>query len=98
MCVRSLVNRSRYRKANINDRLIIDYARLFRKRCKRHNLLRDKVNYNEQIIYMYKQHLFRMSVDENVVCNVVDILHRAGFSKELISYEDDRMVRDILGL
>lgn len=88
----------KYRNANINDKLILDYSRLLRKRCRKYRVLREKVNYEEQLDFMFKQHLFRMSVDENVVTSLVDILNCAGFSAELISKEDDRFVRDILGL
>ena len=47
---------------------------------------------------MYKQHCFKMSVDENVVDSLVDILHRAGFSDRLIASDEDQFIRDILGI
>jgi hypothetical protein len=96
--IKALIYRNRYRKANINDRLILDYGRLYRKKCRRYHLLKERVNYKEQVDYMYKQHWFKMSVDENVVASLVDILHRAGFSDRLISIDEDQFIRDILGI
>lgn len=88
----------KYIKANINDRLIIDYSRYIRKKTRKNKFLLEKVNYRQQILYLYKEHLFKISVEENIVEDLIKILEIAGFSNVEITIEEDSLLRSVLGI
>ena len=61
-------------------------------------MLKEKVNYGEQIRFLYKQRLFKISVEENVVDSIITTLEAAGFSDKMIGEDDDEFIRNILGI
>lgn len=86
-------------RANINDKLIFKYQRMCRRVSKRDNEFRDKINYHQQIKYIYdkkiNQNVNSAGVDEHTTrCSdearrkVTAILEKAGFSPELISEDE----------
>lgn len=90
--------KAKYEKLNINDRLIYDYSKYIKKLTRKNKVLIEKVNYDEQIRFIYKLRLFKIAVEENVVQNIVDTLETAGFSDKMIGEDDDEFVRSILGI
>ena len=90
--------KARYDKLNINDKLIYDYSKYLKKNTRKYKMLKEKVNYGEQIRFLYKQRLFKIAVEENVVESIITTLEAAGFSDKMIGEDDDEFIRNILGI
>ena len=65
---------------------------------RKNKFLLEKVNYRQQILYLYKEHLFKISVEENIVEDLIKILEIAGFSNVEITIEEDSLLRSVLGI
>ena len=89
--VKYTIYRSKYNKANINDKLIMTYSRRIKKWVRKNKALKSKVNYKEQIQYLIDVDVIKMSGEDKE--KVIDILGKAGFSKELIKEDEDELVR-----
>ena len=70
-----------YSRAGISDKLILKYTRYIKKKKKKEKLLRDKMNYTDQLRFL-------MAGDAAGRERLGDILERAGFSDKEISRED----------
>lgn len=82
----------RFAKANYNDKLIMKYHGLLQKYRKKDSAFRECYNYEEQIDYLV-QHMTDMEKKTEMMKrkdSLVDILRRAGFSKQVISEEEYR--------
>lgn len=77
----ALVYMSKYKKAGINDRLIMKYSSVCRRMRRRDKAFAGMCNYREQVGY------FGGECD-----NIITILEKAGFSKKLISEEEYHQV------
>ena len=98
LCIRLALYRTKYNKANINDKLIMDYSKYLKKRTRKNIALKEKVNYRQQIEFLYLEHLFKISVEENIVDDIIKILETAGFSNKYITEEENNLIRSILGI
>ena len=70
-----------YSKAGISDKLILKYTRYIKKKKKKEKLLRDKMNYTDQLRFL-------MAGDAAGREKLGDILERAGFSDKEISSQE----------
>ncbi|MBO4592395.1 MAG: transglutaminase domain-containing protein [Eubacterium sp.] len=70
-----------YRRAGLNDKLILKYSRFVRRKKKKDESFRDKMNYSDQMDYL-------LPYSESARDRMKDILERAGFSKHEISEEE----------
>ena len=92
----------RFNKAGINDKLIIRYSSYYKKKSRHDKEFREKINYREQIEYIYEDLSERAIASGsgkkadrlNAALNafdkdrIIDILEQAGFSDKPISKED----------
>ena len=78
-----------YGKAGPADKLILKYSRFIRKRRKKDITLRKKMNYSEQMNYL-------IPGSENDRVRMIDILERAGFSRNGISSADFNYADSVL--
>ena len=70
-----------YKKAGLSDKLILKYSRYIRKNKKKNEALRKCANYSEVMTLM-------LPFSEPERFRMIDILERAGFSRNEISNED----------
>lgn len=86
--------RIQYNKAGTSDKLILKYMRFIRKKRKKDEGLRTKMNYNEQMHYLLPYSKERRD-------RMIDILERAGFSKREINDADyqyaDQTIEELSG-
>lgn len=96
----------RFMRAGINDKLIIRYSAYYKRKTRHDKKLREKLNYHEQIEYIYNRKLnrlmkkdvekaerFKEEFDDE---RLVDILDRAGFSDKEISQDEYDYVSNML--
>ena len=79
----------KYSKAGLSDKLILKYMKLLKKKRKKDEGLRTKMNYTEQMGYL-------LPYSESKRVRMIDILERAGFSKREISSEDFKFADEIV--
>ena len=104
--VLAIVNMVKFKKANINDKLIIRYKAYYRKKKRRNKALKTLINYREQTEYVYNKKLERLNrnnpkakeefLKEFDLERIIDILNRAGFSERLITVEEYNYVCNML--
>jgi hypothetical protein len=84
-----------YKKAGPSDKLILKYSRYLRKLRKKNPMLREKMNYTDQMEYLIPS-------DEAKRLRMTDILERAGFSNREIDSGDysfaDEVIEDIYSI
>ncbi|MBE5946605.1 MAG: transglutaminase domain-containing protein [Lachnospiraceae bacterium] len=89
----------RFNKADNSDKLIMKYASFCKKIRKRDKDFRDKINYKEQVEYLYaKKYDANKTEEENVevtsdkvkedTAYIICVLEKAGFSGKVISQEE----------
>ena len=96
--INAIIFRVRFNKAKINDKLIIKYSLFYKKKSRKYKELKTKINYREQIYYLYdkqKEKALNKSNGKDTVIEelfdkekVIDILEKAGFSDKAIALED----------
>ena len=96
----------RFSKAGINDKLIIKYSLFYKKKSRRYKELKKKINYREQIEFLYDSQIKRLASKDKEEFNedveifdrerVIDILDKAGFSDKAISTEEYDYVCSVL--
>lgn len=83
----------RFRRADINDKLIMLYTRAGKRFARRHKEFAKRINYREQVCYIYavrEQESGSQTVAERDT--IIEILERAGFSDREISAEEYELV------
>ncbi|MBQ9608554.1 MAG: transglutaminase domain-containing protein [Lachnospiraceae bacterium] len=96
----------RFKNAGINDKLIIKYSLFYKKKSRRYKELKKKINYREQIEYLYDKQIEKNTdkTKGEIINNmaffekdkVIGILNIAGFSDKAISEEDYDYVCSVL--
>lgn len=82
----------RYWRASINDRLILKYTAYLRKNRKKYPLLKEKLNYWEQLSYLAEVE----QVLEEHKEDMITILEKAGFSNRSITPEEFQYLKNNL--
>lgn len=75
-------------KADTNDRLVLKYQSIIKKRRKRDKGLKEKMNYREQLEYLTMNATSEQVDTEKSREKVIAILEKAGFSQDIISEEE----------
>ncbi|MGN0436151.1 MAG: transglutaminase domain-containing protein [Wujia sp.] len=94
---RMLIVAIKYSKADINDRLVIKYSSMRRKKIKRDSKLAELHNYREQIRYLFTKKYEGMvpEYDYNEECQaIIGIMEQAGFSNEPVTESDYNRVAE----
>ena len=96
----------RFLSSGLNDRLIIRYSRYIKRKRRRDKELKNRLNYLEQIEYLYEKRLVRISKKDEKKAEefkktfdtdrIIDILSRAGFSNREISEDEYNYVCSML--
>ncbi len=84
--VRRLAAERRYRLSSRNDKLVIRYQEFMKRMGRRHPMLRERTNYEEQIQWLAECGGWEVSDREREQC--ISVLNRAGFSRQEISQEE----------
>lgn len=84
--VREGRRRHRYKQADRNDKLIIQYQEYMRRLSRKHRELREKVNYEQQLLWLVSGNFW--TADEKEIRECIRILEQAGFSRTEISERD----------
>lgn len=92
LLVRKIRKSIRYVKASENDKLIMDYAEFIRRKSRRDKALNEKLNYREQIQYLTDKGSVQAENSEKII----QILEQAGFSKQEIGREEQKLVQKAL--
>lgn len=77
------LKRYRYERADRNEKLIMRYQESIRKLSRRRRELREKVNYEQQLLWLASENFWPADEEEIEIC--IRILERAGFSQTEIS-------------
>lgn len=88
----------RFAKANYSDKLILKYHTFLQRYRKKEPAFRECYNYEEQVAYLvcHMQDAGKQVEMEKQKETLVDILRRAGFSKQVISEEEYRQALSAL--
>ena len=78
-----------YKRAGPSDKLILKYSRYLRKLKKKNPMLREKMNYTDQMAYLIPS-------DEAKRLRMTDILERAGFSNREIDSGDYSFADEVI--
>ncbi|MBR3042698.1 MAG: transglutaminase domain-containing protein [Eubacterium sp.] len=84
----------KYAGAGRNDRLILKYMRFIRKEKRKDKDFRDKMNYETQLEYLRKSG--KMTCTDDDAARLLNILNKAGFSKETLSEDDFSFAEGLL--
>ena len=84
--VRAGLKRYRYEQADRNEKLIMRYQEYICKLSRKHRVLREKVNYEQQLLWLASENLW--TADEEEIGECTRILERAGFSQTEISEQE----------
>ena len=89
----------RFRKAGINDRLIMRYSRLRLKRARYDKEFAKRINYREQVAYLANKRVQREknTIDADEMEYMIAVLEQAGFSNKPISETDYQRVENDMG-
>ncbi len=79
------VEQWKYKRANRNEKLILQYQRYLQRQYKKHQIKEELINYRQQIQWLCKECGFELEDHEKK--EFVQILEQAGFSSEEISEE-----------
>lgn len=82
--VKTAFSYTRYHKLNRNDQLIYWYKKTIRKLEKKYPLLKESINYQQQIKYLVEVRVLALGEEETII----RILQQAGFSNEEIKKEE----------
>lgn len=95
---RLIVYMIRFQRAGINDKLVMRYARAGKHFARRHKDFAERINYREQVHYIYAM-LGQESGSQNIEGrdSVIQILERAGFSDKEITVEEYEQVSAWIG-
>jgi hypothetical protein len=86
-------NNIAYRTAGPSDRLVMEYGRQMKKLTRRNKELKHYVNYRTKTEYLVKENFWNLTKEEEE--RYIDIMERAGFSKNEISREDYEFAHEI---
>ncbi len=86
-------NNIAYRTAGPSDRLVMEYGRQMKKLTRRNKELKHYVNYRTKTEYLVKENFWNLTKEEAE--RYIDIMERAGFSKNEISREDYEFAHEI---
>ncbi len=88
----------RYFKSDTNDRLILNYQKYCGRLRRKNKEFGDMLNYKQQISYIASnsKKASEISLEAIAVNDIIEILERAGFSKERISDREYRVTMDWL--
>ena len=84
--VKAGLKRYRYEQADRNEKLIIRYQEYIRKLSRKRRTLREKVNYEQQLMWLVSENFW--TADEEEIGECTRILERAGFSQTEISEQE----------
>ncbi|MBE5943828.1 MAG: transglutaminase domain-containing protein [Lachnospiraceae bacterium] len=88
--VRGVIYLTKYKKATINDKLVMKYAAYCKRLKKKNKDFREYINYREQIEYIASRTDSSFSDKEKVIA----ILEKAGFSNTAINEQEQQCVLD----
>lgn len=84
--VRAGLKRYRYEQADKNEKLIISYQEYIQRLSRKHRELREKINYEQQLLWLVSGNFW--TADEKEIEECTRILERAGFSQAEISEQE----------
>ncbi len=87
--IRQAARSIRYLRACLNDRMILKYTAYLRKNKKKYPLLKEKLNYREQLSYLTEV----KQVSKEHMEEMVTILEKAGFSNRSITPEEVQFLK-----
>ena len=96
LSVKIVVYRIRYYRASINDKIIMKYTSYLRKKRRKYVELRGKMNYKEQIECLMNNGDINISEEEAL--EVINILDRAGFSKENLRKKELELLKEKINI
>ena len=92
--VKVIIYRVKYFRADLNDKVIMNYTKFLKKKRRKYKELRNKINYKDQLECMKQLSIIKAS--DNEYEKLLDILNKAGFSNSQISKEEGEMIKQYM--